>query len=63
MPEHYQGDLHAADLEGFPAANLFWASPECPQWSVARGRRRDFDRQPDLFGEVMGDEAADRSRA
>jgi DNA (cytosine-5)-methyltransferase 1 len=30
---------------------------------VARGRRRDFDRQPDLFGEVMGDEAADRSRA
>jgi hypothetical protein len=61
--EHYQGDLHAADLEGFPAADLFWASPECPQWSVARGRRREFDKQPDLFGEVLSDAAADRSRA
>jgi DNA (cytosine-5)-methyltransferase 1 len=61
--EHYQGDLHAADLAGFPAGDIFWASPECPQWSVARGRRREFDRQPDLFGEVLGDEAADRSRA
>ncbi len=61
--EHYQGDLHAADLEGFPAADLFGASPECPQWSAARGRRREFDKQPDLFGEVLGDEAADRSRA
>jgi DNA (cytosine-5)-methyltransferase 1 len=61
--EHYQGDLHAADLEGFPAADIFWASPECPQWSVARGRRREFDKQPDLFGEVLSDEAADRSRA
>ena len=61
--EHYQGDLHAADLEVFPAADLFWASPECPQRSVARGRRREFDKQPDLFGEVLGDAAADRSRA
>ncbi len=55
--------MHAADLEGFPAGDIFWASPECPQWSVARGRRREFDKQPDLFGEVLGDEAADRSRA
>jgi DNA (cytosine-5)-methyltransferase 1 len=61
--EHFRGDLHAAAVEKFPAGDLFWASPECPAWSVARGRQRDFDRQPDLFGEVLPDEAADRSRA
>lgn len=61
--EHYRGDLHDADVRRFPAGDLFWASPECPAWSRARGRQRDFDRQPDLFGEVLGDEAADRSRA
>jgi DNA (cytosine-5)-methyltransferase 1 len=61
--EHYQGDIHDADVARMPAASLFWASPECPQWSAARGRRRDFDAQPDLFGEVLPDAAADRSRA
>jgi DNA (cytosine-5)-methyltransferase 1 len=61
--EHFQGDLHDADVTRFPAADLFWASPECPQWSQARGRRRDFDRQPDMFGETLPDEAADRSRS
>lgn len=61
--EHYRGDLHDADVAKFPAADLFWASPECPAWSQARGRQRDFDRQPDLFGDVLPDEATDRSRA
>jgi DNA (cytosine-5)-methyltransferase 1 len=61
--EHFQGDLHDAEVEKFPAADLFWASPECPQWSVARGQRRDYDKQPDLFGETLPDEAADRSRS
>jgi DNA (cytosine-5)-methyltransferase 1 len=61
--EHFQGDLHDAAVEKFPAGDLFWASPECPAWSSARGRRRDYDQQPDLFGETLPDEAADRSRA
>jgi DNA (cytosine-5)-methyltransferase 1 len=61
--EHYQGDLHDADVEKFPAGDLFWASPECPTWSVARGQRRDYDKQPDLFGETLPDEATDRSRS
>lgn len=61
--EHFTGDLHDADVARFPAADLFWASPECPQWSNARGKRRDFDKQPDLFGETLPDAAADRSRA
>jgi DNA (cytosine-5)-methyltransferase 1 len=61
--EHYQGDLHDAEVEKFPAGDLFWASPECPTWSQARGQRRDYDKQPDLFGETLPDEATDRSRA
>lgn len=61
--EHFQGDLHDADVEKFPAGELFWASPECPTWSQARGKQRDFDKQPDLFGDTLPDEATDRSRA
>ncbi|MFJ5216972.1 DNA cytosine methyltransferase [Streptomyces sp. NPDC088354] len=61
--DHFLGDLHDADVARFPAADLFWASPECPQWSNARGKRRDFDAQPDLFGDTLPDAATDRSRA
>lgn len=61
--EHFKGDIHDADAARFPAADLFWASPECPQWSSARGAQRDFDKQPDLFGQTLPDPAADRSRA
>ena len=61
--EHFQGDIHDADVRRFPAGDLFWASPECPAWSQARGKRRDYDKQPDLFGDVLPDAAADRSRA
>lgn len=61
--DHFQGDLHDADLEGFPSGDIFWASPECRLWSQARGQRRDFDKQPDLYGDTLPDEAADRSRS
>lgn len=61
--EHFRGDLHDADVRRFPGGELFWASPECPTWSQARGHRRDYDKQPDLFGETLTDEATDRSRA
>ncbi|WP_033820892.1 DNA cytosine methyltransferase [Kitasatospora sp. MBT63] len=61
--DHFLGDLHDADVATFPAADIFWASPECPKWSNARGAKRDFDKQPDLFGETLPDPATDRSRA
>lgn len=61
--EHFRGDIHDADVTKLPAGDLFWASPECPQWSGARGERRQFDKQPDLFGETLTNDAADRSRA
>lgn len=60
---HYQGDIREMDMSSFPRGDLFWASPECPQWSQARGKQRDYDKQPDLFGDILPDEAAERSRA
>lgn len=62
--DHHLGDIREAPLERWPAADLFWASPECPQWSSARGKARDYDRilQGDLF-DTPRDEEADRSRA
>jgi DNA (cytosine-5)-methyltransferase 1 len=50
--DHYCGDVVKADITRFPGADLFWASPSCPWWTDAAGRRRDFDRstQGVLFG-------------
>ncbi|MCX4094523.1 DNA cytosine methyltransferase [Nocardia sp. alder85J] len=64
--DHYLGDIRTAPVEKWPVADIFWASPECPQWSSARGKRRDYDAtlQGDLFDELVPhDEAAERSRA
>ncbi|MFR9753919.1 DNA cytosine methyltransferase [Nocardia sp. 004] len=66
--DHFLGDLSTEEakeqIAKWPVADIFWASPECPQWSSARGKRRDFDNtlQGDLL-ELQRDEEADRSRA
>ena len=46
----------------FPTTDILWASPECTNHSVAKGRKR-VGSQPDLFGEILPDAAAERSRA
>lgn len=63
--EHYRGDIREAPVERWPVADFFWASPECPQWSNARGKKRDFatSLQLDLFGETVPSEEVERSRA
>lgn len=63
--DHYRGDIREAPVERWPVTDIFWASPECPQWSNARGKKRDFDTslQPDLFGETAPPEEVERSRA
>lgn len=60
---HYKGDIREAPVEKWPAADIFWASPECPKWSNARGKKRNFDRtaQGELdFGDVTDGERATR---
>lgn len=60
--EHLCADLSQINPRLFPRTDVLWASPECTNHSVARGKKRG-DAQPDLFGEVLPDAAADRSRA
>lgn len=59
--DHLQADISQTDPRYVPATDLLWASPECTNHSRAKGRK--LHRQPDLFGEVLPDEAAERSRA
>lgn len=65
--DHFQGDIRDMDVAAFPDGDMFWASPECPKWSNARGKRRDFDNtaQVGMFTELepVTDEEAERSRA
>jgi DNA (cytosine-5)-methyltransferase 1 len=60
--DHDCADISQVDPRRYPATDILWASPECTNHSQAKGKRR-ADRQPDLFGEVLPDEASERSRA
>lgn len=59
--DHLQADISQTDPRYIPHTDLLWASPECTNHSRAKGRKAA--RQPDLFGDVLPDEAAERSRA
>lgn len=60
--DHACVDLQAIRPSYFPTTDILWASPECTNHSVAKGRKV-ADRTPDLFGETLPDEASERSRA
>jgi DNA (cytosine-5)-methyltransferase 1 len=60
--DHLCADLSQIDPRYFPRTDILWASPECTNHSVAKGRKREGG-QPDLFGEVLPDASAERSRA
>ena len=40
--EHWRGDIRDLDVARLPDAEIFWASPECTNWSRARGRTQDY---------------------
>ncbi|WP_326814017.1 hypothetical protein [Streptomyces sp. NBC_01763] len=39
---HYMGDIRKAPVWAWPVTDLFWASPECVNWSIAKGKKRSF---------------------
>lgn len=61
--EHFRGDIKDLDVAGHPYAELFWASPECTNWSKAKGKPVDYDKEPALFGDPDVAEDVQRSRA
>lgn len=60
--DHYCADLSQIHPKYFPKTTFGWFSPECTNHSQAKGQKR-IDAQPDLFGDTLPDEAAERSRA
>ncbi|MBF6671546.1 DNA cytosine methyltransferase [Glutamicibacter sp. FBE19] len=60
--DHVCADIQVTDPRYIPSSDILWASPECTNHSVAKGRKR-ITNQPDLFGDSIADEAAERSRA
>lgn len=59
---HDCADLSQVDPRRHPYTDIAWFSPSCTNHSIAKGARRQ-DQQPDLFGEILPDAAAERSRA
>lgn len=61
---HVQADISEYDPRLIPRTDIAWLSPSCTNHSIAQGKsRREIDAAPDLFGEVLPDAAAERSRA
>ncbi|MEV4494054.1 DNA cytosine methyltransferase [Micromonospora coxensis] len=60
--DHDCADISQTDPKRYPTTDILWASPECTNHSQAKGTRR-ADRTPDLFDQVLPDDAAERSRA
>ncbi|MEU1312195.1 DNA cytosine methyltransferase [Streptomyces cinnamoneus] len=62
--DHDCADLSQVDPRRYPTTDILWASPECTNHSIAKGRRRGHGGHGDgLFAEDGTDEAAIRSRA
>lgn len=60
--EHVLADIQVTDPRYIASSDILWASPECTNHSVAKGKKR-VTNQPDLFGDSIADEAAQKSRA
>lgn len=60
--EHDCADISQVDPRRYSRTTILWASPECTNHSIAKGRKRG-PAQPDLFGETVPDHVAERSRA
>ncbi|MFB7113476.1 DNA cytosine methyltransferase [Streptomyces sp. NPDC056291] len=39
---HYMGDIRKAPVWAWPITDVHWSSPECTQWSVAKGKKRSW---------------------
>jgi DNA (cytosine-5)-methyltransferase 1 len=60
--EHDCADISQVEPRRYRRTNILWASPECTNHSVAKGRKRTSV-QPDLFSETVPDHVEERSRA
>lgn len=61
--EHDCADLRETHPSLYPKTDILWASPECTNHSLAKGKKRKALHQLDLWGEHKIDPAEERSRA
>ncbi|MEV5338902.1 DNA cytosine methyltransferase [Streptomyces sp. NPDC052676] len=62
--DHDCADISQVEPRRYPTTDILWASPECTNHSIAKGRRRGHGEHTDgLFAASGVDEAAIRSRA
>lgn len=61
--DHFQGDIRDLDVGGHPYGELFWASPECTNWTVAKGKKADYANHPGLWDDEGPGDEVERSRA
>lgn len=55
-------DISAVDPRRYRRTSILIASPECTNHSLAKGQKRKYQAQLELFGKVEVDPAAERSR-
>jgi DNA (cytosine-5)-methyltransferase 1 len=60
---HDYCDLRQAHPSQFPKTTILWASPECTNHAVSKGRKRKALNQLDLWGETGIDPSEERSRS
>lgn len=60
--DHDCADISAVDPRRYPSTDILITSPECTNHSLAKGVPRNFYQQ-DIFGKVLIDPSAERSRA
>jgi DNA (cytosine-5)-methyltransferase 1 len=66
--DHDREDITRIDPRRHPKTDIGWFSPECTNWSVAKGVKQDYDGKPvqlelgEEYAEPLPDEAAQRSR-
>ncbi len=61
--DHDCTDIRTAHPSRYPRTDIFWASPECTNHSLAKGAKRKSVNQADLWGNDGVDPAEERSRA
>lgn len=61
--DHDLTDIRLTHPKRYPKTDIFWASPECTNHSLAKGRKRKNIDQLDLWGNTQVDPEEERSRA
>lgn len=61
--DHDCTDIRTAHPSRYTSTDIFWASPECTNHSLAKGKARKNVNQADLWGNTKVDPSEERSRA